>query len=265
MKKSVKIGIFVFLLVGVSFFAIGSLSSSRSHPARDILISINGASISLEDSLRTGKFSGDYVLNNVFSSESNIFGHQNDEIYLNVNGSFKTLKASIEDGSLKCTPGGKSPVNYNQIINGEFANDIWIDSLGMDLQTAINQGKFYAGDSVCIKPVITEYYVCSECLNVRHSDVSFYLKVKYSLSSKGSVPREELAYCYFPGRTPTKASKCKGTASYPGYFFKWTPPAPKENFYYLGDSGPLGFKTTSGATTKAIAKCEAVRILDSDC
>ncbi len=252
MKRCKKI---YFLIVSIIFISLFTTISSQrtNHFAKETILSIGGNQFNLENAFKNGKFSGDYSLTNVVSPELDIFGHQNDEIYLNVNGSFKNLKSAIEDGSLKCTPAGKSPADYESIIHGEYAKNIWVEYYNMDLQTAINQGKFYAGDGYCNKknePEVSEYYVCSPCITPSHSDRSLYWIARYSRTGN-SINRETL----YPWGN--KIDPFLGE-------FSWLPPKPAEGFKYTDYEMSEMFWHYS-KTSKAREKCEGNRNVDWRC
>jgi hypothetical protein len=269
MKRSKNKTFFVFLVLLVGILSTVS-SQLVTHFAEEISISIGGNLFNLENAFKNGKFYGDYDLANIVSPQRDIFGHQNDEIYLNVNGTFKNLKSAIEDGSLKCAPIGNSPAEYEPIIHGEYAKNVWINRYQMNLQTAINQGKFYAGDEYCNKKEteVNEYYVCSDCANVSHSDNSFYLKAEYSKTEE-PIQIRELWYCWYKnGKLRFGENYCdrhpsqRSTNPIP-YHFKWTPSEPKEGFNYVGHK-LLGHHKNS-ETKKAINACRAERNADKDC
>lgn len=138
-KELVAVG-FVFFLV-LSFVSAG-------HSGNNIFLKVNNADTILQTAINTNNFKTLYV--GSISSSSIIFGHNADDVIVNVNGSVKTFAMALSDGSLSSSVSGRSPSIYSgyNLIHGEYATNILVSNstTTISLQQAINDGWFY----VCV-------------------------------------------------------------------------------------------------------------------
>jgi len=134
MKKEL---VFVGIILLFSFSFV-----SASHIGSDIFLKVNSTDKDLQGAITSNNFKTAYTGGASFSSI--IFGHNANEIIVNVNGTVKTFVVALSDGSLNSTSAGRSPNNYEgyNLILGEYATDIFVSNATntITLQQVINDG-----------------------------------------------------------------------------------------------------------------------------
>ena len=115
------------------------------HLGGDIFILLKGQNNNLQNAISSGHFGSSYTGGSY--SLPVIFGHNNTEVIVNVNGTVKTFAAALSDGSLMNTLSGRSPAVYTgyNLVHGEYATNVLVNNATttINLQRAINDGWFY--------------------------------------------------------------------------------------------------------------------------
>lgn len=125
-----------------------SFTSAYTHLGDNVYLNLNGQDVNLQSSIAAGNFASLYF-GSMYLGDI-IFGHNANEIIVNVNGIIKTFDTALSDGSLISAVKGSSPISYPgyTLGYGEYASDVSITNRSgvvKSLQQAINDGEFYLG------------------------------------------------------------------------------------------------------------------------
>ncbi|MBR9701972.1 thrombospondin type-1 domain-containing protein [Candidatus Pacearchaeota archaeon] len=167
-KKRLIYIIPILILIGFVFAAYSQDIPNPGHGAEDLLISVNGYTMTLQEAI-----DNDFLVDNGPSPTSDIYttqtlsGNSADEIFVSIDGIGRSLQNATNLLSLLSSD---TPSSYSSnIAFGHSADEIWVSIEGneMTLQAAIDDGEFNCVDSSWTPATSTK---CSGDLFTQTSD-----------------------------------------------------------------------------------------------